>query len=586
MARPAALPAAHYVLMRRLRRSLARRPSEAVETAPVARELTPTTAPRPATPAERPVRAAIARDIASAPPSPPDRVSSRRLQIADNARGRGFHFLFASHFKGATDVAVQDRYLRSHPERLRELAVLARSMGVAKIKVTTTPWKPGDGAEPALSAAATEPDPLAALAQSVGGIAWEFHDDTLHHDRQVRVFRPGGGVTIDLGRGLDMYYAPWHDGENLDDSETLRARETVVWTRSWSARVSERAKGPGASAVARSLADRPLRKLRRVAQHLRDLQRKLFTGMPLDQQQQQALFRQPAVELALAWRRPRKPEPARVLGESWKCPNLWCRAVNRGEHALCRYYRRGCRGIRDADRFAVAWSASKRVQHWWRCVLFQKYRSRRAEAAAAAAAREARRLGLVAFDERATQTTGGGMGRLVVTSDAATQAATEPQRAERTGERPNDVSGDRKRPRLQPAVERREPGVMAWQGSAARMPPSVAEVDRTLSSMRRSRRERREPRPPIPLEAPVRPAEQGLCIWGCGARLVPGQFHSCGNTAERRLPRPPASPALTFGPPAPELCPWCGLPLMLADGESHACGGRAVAETANDDEDI
>ena len=176
-----------------------------------------------------------------------------------------------------------------------------------------------------------------------------------------------------------MYYAPWHDGENLDDSETLRARETVVWTRSWSARVSERAKGPGASAVARSLADRPLRKLRRVAQHLRDLQRKLFAGMPLDQQQQQALFRQPAVELALAWRRPRKPEPARVLGESWKCPNLWCRAVNRGEHALCRYYRRGCRGIRDADRFAVAWSASKRVQHWWRCVLFQKYRSRRAE---------------------------------------------------------------------------------------------------------------------------------------------------------------------------------------------------------------
>ena len=68
----------------------------------------------------------------------------------------------------------------------------------------------------------------------------------------------------------------------------------------------------------------------------------------------------------------------------------------------------------------------------------------------------------MAFDERATQTTGGGMGRLVVTSDAATQAATEPQRAERTGELPNDGSGDRKRPRLQPDVERREPGVMAW----------------------------------------------------------------------------------------------------------------------------
>ena len=155
-------------------------------------------------------------------------MSSRRLQLVDNARGRGFHFLFASHLKGATDVAVQDRYLRSHHERLRALVVLARAMGVAKIKVTTTPWKPGDGAEPALSAAATELDPLAALAQSGGGIAWEFHDDTLHHDRQVQVFRPGGGVTIDLGRGLDMYYTPWHDGENLDDSDTLRARDRCL----------------------------------------------------------------------------------------------------------------------------------------------------------------------------------------------------------------------------------------------------------------------------------------------------------------------------------------------------------------------
>ena len=118
------------------------------------------------------------------------------------------------------------------------------------------------------------------------------------------------------------------------------------------------------------------------------------------------------------------------------------------------------------------------------------------------------------------------------------------------------------------------------------MRPSLAEVDRTLSLMPRSRRERREPRPPIPLEAPVRPAEQGLCIWGCGARLVPGQFHSCGNTAERRLPRPPASLALTLGPPAPEPCTWCGLPLMLATGESHIWGGGDVAGDANDNDAI
>ena len=100
---------------------------------------------------------------------------------------------------------------------------------------------------------------------------------------------------------------------NLDDSETLRARETVIWTRTWTTRAGERAKGPGARTVARTLADRPLRKLRRLAQHLRELQRTMFTGKPLDQQQKQALLRQSKVELALAWRR--QPEPVRVLAE-------------------------------------------------------------------------------------------------------------------------------------------------------------------------------------------------------------------------------------------------------------------------------
>ena len=97
MARPAALPAAHYVIMRRLRRSFARRKRGSRDCADRSgAQLTLTTAPRPAAPAERPARAAvsaaIAEDIASAPPLPPDRMSSRRLQIADNARGRGFHF--------------------------------------------------------------------------------------------------------------------------------------------------------------------------------------------------------------------------------------------------------------------------------------------------------------------------------------------------------------------------------------------------------------------------------------------------------------------------------------------------------------
>ena len=73
---------------------------------------------------------------------------------------------------------------------------------------------------------------------------------------------------------------------------------------------------------------------------------------------------------------------------------------------------------------------------------------------------------------------------------------------------------------------------------------------------------------------------------GVRAPLVIGQPHSCGGAAERRLPRPPASPELPFGPPAPEPCPWCGIPLMLAAGESHSCGGRDVVENANDKEDI
>ena len=178
------------------------------------------------------------------------------------------------------------------------------------------------------------------------------------------------------------------------------------------------------------------------------------------------------------------------------------------------------------------------------------------------------------------------MGRLVVTSDATTQAGAEPLRAERDGGFPADAGGERKRPRLQPGNARSEPGVMAWQVSTASMLPTTAEVDRTLSLIRRSRRERRVARPPNPPEVPVRTAEPELCGWGCGARLVLGQSHSCGCAADRRLLGPPASPDSTFGPPAPEPCTWCGLPLMLATGESHICGGRDVAGDANDNDAI
>ena len=59
---------------------------------------------------------------------------------------------------------------------------------------------------------------------------------TLHHDRQFKILRDGGGVTVDLGRGLDMYYAAHAEGEIQANSDTLRPRETVVWIRSWTSR--------------------------------------------------------------------------------------------------------------------------------------------------------------------------------------------------------------------------------------------------------------------------------------------------------------------------------------------------------------
>ena len=64
-----------------------------------------------------------------------------------------------------------------------------------------------------------------------------------------------------------------------------------------------------------------------------------------------------------------------------------------------------------------------------------------------------------------------------------------------------------------------------------------------------------------------------------------GQLHSCGSAAERRLPRPQASPDLTFGPLAPELCAWCGIPLVAGEN-LHVCGGRAAAENDSDNENL
>ena len=508
--------------------------------------------------------------------------ASRRMLIPENSRGCGLRCFVLPHLGDARTVVVQDGYVRTQLERLRELAEMARSCGVRRIEVIAKPWRPDD-------ADATASDPLLALADSVGGIEWSLRTSTVHHDRQIKILHDSGGVTVDLGRGLDMYYAAQSRHEDQTNSDTLRARETVVWTRVWTSRdaaPAQSSKHRGTTAAAQDLSTRPTRKLRRLAQRLRALARAHCAGQLLDAQQRRALQRRRAVELALSWRRQPGLRSEPSLGEAWTCPVPWCRTVNRPERSLCMYEPHGCRGLRDPASFARLWHAALRLQHFWRCKLYQLRRSWAALAAAEAATQEKWRRGLVASDDRATQTMSGGMGRLLVTSDATTQAGVEPLRAERDGGFPADAGGERKRPRLQQANARPEPGVMAWQVSTGSVLPTTAEVDRILSSIRRLRRERRVARPPNPPEVPVRTAEPELCGWGCGARLVLGQSHSCGCAAERRLLGPPASPDSTFGPPAPEPCTWCGLPLMLATGESHTCGGRDVAGDANDNDAI
>ena len=121
--------------------------------------------------------------------------------------------------------------MRTQLERLRELAELARGAGMHRIEVVTKLWRPEFA-----DSDATASDPLLSLVEAVGGIEWSWRTSTLHHDRQFKVLREGGGVTVDLGRELGMYYAPQSAGEDQTNSDKLRARETVAWTRTWKLR--------------------------------------------------------------------------------------------------------------------------------------------------------------------------------------------------------------------------------------------------------------------------------------------------------------------------------------------------------------
>ena len=97
-------------------------------------------------------------------------LASRRMLIPENSHGCGLSLLLLQHFGGARTVIVQDGYVRTQLERLRELAEMARGSGVRRIEVVAKPWRPGELAD--VAADATSSDPLLSLVESVGGIEW------------------------------------------------------------------------------------------------------------------------------------------------------------------------------------------------------------------------------------------------------------------------------------------------------------------------------------------------------------------------------------------------------------------------------
>ena len=518
--------------------------------------------------------------------------ASRRMLIPENSRGRGLRTLFLPHLAGATTVIVQDGYVRTQLERLRELAELARGAGVQRIEVVAKPWRPDE----LVDADDTARDPLHLLGESVGGIEWAWRTSTLHHDRQVQILCDGGGVTVDLGRGLDMYYAAQDVFEDQTNSDTLRARETVVWTRTWKSRPSAPAptlKCRGTTATAQDFAARPMRKLRRLAQRLRELARLHCAGQTLDVQQRCALRRRPAVELALSWRRRPGSWSPSSFGEAWTCPVPWCRVANRPERLACVYASRGCPGLRDMERFCCLWNAALRLQHFWRCKLYRMRRSWQALATAEAATQAKWRRGPVALEERSIQTDGRGSS-LVVTYDAWTQASAAQQLPLALSQ---DYGPLRKRARASTAET---PEVIAaqnaWMAGAAGSAPTTDEVAFAFRSFpdlpprqrvrARTQNSPSSPQPRVAME---------VCLW-CRAPLEAGQPHICGVAAAvqlrdspastlrgRRLDRPRAPLNLIAQPFAPELCGWCGAPLVTA--EQHICGGAITEQSRDVEED-
>ena len=308
---------------------------------------------------------ALSPDVSAVPEEPPSAFSLRHV-FPENARGRGVRTWLLPFLKDASRVVLQDPYVRSQSTRLAEVTNLIRDVDASISRVVrTVPWADDEQWAQGLD------DPIAAN--------WTVEATSKRrlHARWIKIWRRAGNqnvrhtvVTIDLDRGLDMYMRPSCTGESWSRSETLRARETVLAVRVEQAGMTYGDGGTrnslGTTNQANRLASISKKRLRKLAQEIRRLVRKVATGDILDAAQRQKLKRRSAVELALA--RTARYEDGSDHGDAdWRCPVPWCRELNRSWRVKCYHRARGCMGTRDSRAFDEEWKAACSLQHWWRC---------------------------------------------------------------------------------------------------------------------------------------------------------------------------------------------------------------------------
>lgn len=154
----------------------------------------------------------------------------------------------------------------------------------------------------------------------------------------------------------------------------------------------------------------------------------------------------------------------------------WCRVANRPERFACVYATRGCLELRKSDRFAHLLRAALRLQHFWRCKMYQLRRSWQSIAKAEAAAQAKWRRGPIALEDSSVQTEGRA-GGLVITHDAWTQASAAPRLSADSSVLNQDYGPLRKRARATTAnTEENIAAKNAWMVGAAGSTPTAAEV--------------------------------------------------------------------------------------------------------------